>query len=177
MPTIPTDLAARSDRIQQPPPSDEGCLPDLRHSSLENNGKGQLSVKLPGKPTKVYLEGPVGFEPTTPGLKVRSSTAELRALAPSYPSLLSPRKPRRGCATPVCRDDASSPSKLDYRLLVGTFQLPARPWRINPLPQPANRYPLPRTVMIHAGLAGFSSIFSRRRPMWTSTVRVWSDSS
>ncbi len=27
------------------------------------------------------LEGPVGFEPTTPGLKVRSSTAELRAPA------------------------------------------------------------------------------------------------
>jgi hypothetical protein len=25
------------------------------------------------------MEGPVGFEPTTPGLKVRSSTAELRA--------------------------------------------------------------------------------------------------
>lgn len=25
------------------------------------------------------LEGPVGFEPTTPGLKVRSSTAELQA--------------------------------------------------------------------------------------------------
>jgi hypothetical protein len=29
----------------------------------------------------VTVEGPVGFEPTTPGLKVRSSTAELRALA------------------------------------------------------------------------------------------------
>ena len=27
------------------------------------------------------MEGPVGFEPTTPGLKVRSSTAELQALA------------------------------------------------------------------------------------------------
>jgi hypothetical protein len=27
------------------------------------------------------VEGPVGFEPTTPGLKVRSSTAELRALS------------------------------------------------------------------------------------------------
>jgi hypothetical protein len=27
------------------------------------------------------VEGPVGFEPTTPGLKVRSSTAELRAPA------------------------------------------------------------------------------------------------
>src|SRR2546425_190984 len=35
----------------------------------------------PTGPSKVTLEGPVGFEPTTPGLKVRSSTAELQALA------------------------------------------------------------------------------------------------
>ena len=32
-----------------------------------------------------HLEGRVGFEPTTPGLKVRSSTAELPARTESYP--------------------------------------------------------------------------------------------
>src|SRR2546425_4149975 len=35
----------------------------------------------PTGPSRVSMEGPVGFEPTTPGLKVRSSTAELRAPA------------------------------------------------------------------------------------------------
>ncbi len=45
----------------------------------------------------------MGFEPTTPGLKVRSSTTELRALEPqiSYAPPPSPRKPSRGFAKPV----------------------------------------------------------------------------
>src|SRR5881296_3195515 len=44
---------------------------------------------------KVCMEGPVGFEPTTPGLKVRSSTAELRAPLRSRSYLLGPSSHNR----------------------------------------------------------------------------------
>jgi hypothetical protein len=43
---------------------------------------GRVIVRYGVHCPKVLMEGPVGFEPTTPGLKVRSSTAELRALEP-----------------------------------------------------------------------------------------------
>ena len=42
-----------------------------------------------------WVEGPVGFEPTTPGLKVRSSTAELRAPLRSRSYLLGPSSHNR----------------------------------------------------------------------------------
>src|SRR5437867_2666614 len=62
---------------------------------------------------KVCVEGPVGFEPTTPGLKVRSSTAELRA----------PLRPDRICSAPVlttgsasrARTTVAAPPPLDKR--------------------------------------------------------------
>jgi hypothetical protein len=60
MQTIPTDRATRSDGVQQRSLGDKGCLPGLWHALVESKGKGQLSVKLPRKTTKVN-GGPGGI--------------------------------------------------------------------------------------------------------------------
>ncbi len=70
MQRIATDRATLSDSFHQRSPGDQGYLSGLWEAPFEGKGVGELSVKLPRKTTKVFMEGPVGFEPTTPGLKV-----------------------------------------------------------------------------------------------------------
>ena len=59
--------------------SPAGPVPGQRRPRVGRRGEGAASdtksrASLGAAPSAIrYLEGPVGFEPTTPGLKVRSS--------------------------------------------------------------------------------------------------------
>ena len=63
----------------QPQAAESGSPKRVRESDIRSGNSEMARIEKTGGCLKVCMEGPVGFEPTTPGLKVRSSTAELRA--------------------------------------------------------------------------------------------------
>ena len=56
--------------------------PEPKRKTLQVTGERQESQLCRWEGIRRDLEGRVGFEPTTPGLKVRSSSAELPARSP-----------------------------------------------------------------------------------------------